>query len=64
MERRLIKVKEVMHLTSLSRAHIYRLEYDPKYERYGFPKRVRLGCNRVGWWVHEIIDWLHTRPRA
>jgi prophage regulatory protein len=26
-----------------------------------FPKRVRLGANRVGWVESEVLDWLQER---
>ncbi len=36
--------------------HIRRLEKQGK-----FPKRVRLGPNRVGWLEHEIDEWIVDR---
>ncbi len=36
--------------------HIRRLEKQGK-----FPKRVRLGPNRVGWVESEILQWLADR---
>jgi prophage regulatory protein len=37
-------------------AHIQRLENAGK-----FPKRIRLGQNRVGWLEQEVLDWLSER---
>jgi predicted DNA-binding transcriptional regulator AlpA len=45
-----------------SRTQLRRIS-DPDSPWYqGFPQAVRMGC-RVGWWEHEIDDWLRTRPR-
>ncbi|WP_059021359.1 MULTISPECIES: AlpA family transcriptional regulator [Vibrionaceae] len=53
---RLIKLKEVMTLTSLARSTIY------KYMSEGqFPKTVPLGCRSVGWVEEEITDWILER---
>lgn len=37
--------------------HIYRLEAAGK-----FPRRIRIGPNRVAWRVIEIETWLRERP--
>ena len=39
--------------------HIARLEAAGQ-----FPKRVRLGCNRVGWVEQEVLDWLQAKIDA
>ncbi|WP_413284195.1 AlpA family transcriptional regulator [Vibrio sp. MA40-2] len=53
---RLIKLKEVMTLTSLARSTIY------KYMSEGqFPKAVSLGCRSVGWVEEEVTDWILER---
>jgi len=36
--------------------HIARLEAAGE-----FPKRVKLGPNRVGWIEEEVLDWLQKR---
>ena len=28
------------------------------------PARVRLSANRVGWRLHEVLEWLEKRPTA
>jgi len=34
-----------------------------RWEQKGqFPRRVRLGPNSVGWYEHEIEEWLANRP--
>ncbi|OCH53655.1 AlpA family transcriptional regulator [Vibrio sp. ZF57] len=53
---RLIKLKEVMTLTSLARSTIY------KYMNEGqFPKAVSLGCRSVAWVEDEVTDWVLER---
>jgi len=39
-----------------SRAHLYRLE-----GQGGFPKRKRIGANRIAWVRSEIEQWLAER---
>lgn len=61
----LLPKKAVCQKVGFSRAHVDRLTNDPDYERYGFPKPVRIGV-KVLWAEHELdawIDsWLATRP--
>ncbi|MEZ9144905.1 AlpA family transcriptional regulator [Vibrio sp. 10N.286.52.C3] len=53
---RLIKLKEVMTLTSLARSTIY------KYMSEGqFPKAVSLGCRSVAWVEEEVTGWVLER---
>jgi prophage regulatory protein len=54
---KLLRLREVIALTSLSRMSIYR------YERAGnFPRRRRLGSNSVGWLDEDVFEWMRTRP--
>lgn len=58
---RLIPMKVVQELTSLSRTHIGRLEADGK-----FPKRIRLSNHprgRVAWPEDAVHDWIEKRMR-
>ena len=58
--RRLLGIREVMHMTSLSRANIYRrLKDDPD-----FPRPVEISTNRIGWHEHEVDDWIANLPRT
>ncbi len=50
---RLIKLKEVMHLTSLGRSTIYKLIADGK-----FPESVTLVGRHVAWVEEEIENWI------
>lgn len=64
---RLLSKRAVKELVLYSYAHIDRMETDPKYAHYGFPKRVRLGNgprSRCGWVEQEILDWLQKRIDA
>ncbi len=56
---KMLSKKQVREMVLYSPAHIARLEKAGK-----FPKRVQLGPNRVGWFEHEIIEWLKSRKRA
>ena len=58
---RLISMKVVQELTSLSRTHIARLEAAGK-----FPQRIRLSNHprgRVAWLEELVLDWIHKRIR-
>jgi prophage regulatory protein len=56
---RLIRIKQVVLATSLSRMTIYRLE-----QSGNFPARRRLGQNSVAWSEDEINEWLQSRPKC
>ncbi len=56
---RLLSKRAVRELVLYSPQHIDRLE-----KAGGFPKRVRLGNNRVGWIEEEVLDWLQQRIDA
>lgn len=53
---KLLTKKQVRELVTYSYAHIDRLEADGK-----FPKRIRLGQQRVAWVATEIDDWIRAR---
>lgn len=54
-----IRLPAVLKKTNLSRSTIYRLEAEGK-----FCARVRLGENSIGFFEHEVDEWLANRPRA
>ncbi len=56
---RLRSKKDLKGLVLYSPQHIARLEKAGK-----FPKRVKLGSNRVGWVEKEVLDWLEERLQA
>ena len=53
----LLRLKQVISATGLSRMTIYRLE-----KRGGFPARRQLSPNTVAWLQDEISEWLRNRP--
>jgi prophage regulatory protein len=53
---RVIKIKKVRELTSLSSATIYRLVKNGE-----FPKQLKLAERSSGWLLEEINDWLESK---
>ena len=51
-----IRLKQVLDIVPYSSSHIRRLESTGK-----FPKRIRLGENRVAWLQSEVHEWLNER---
>lgn len=56
---RVLTMKEVSALTTYTPQHVYRLERQGK-----FPRRVRLGQNRIGYRLSDITTWMQSRPIA
>ncbi len=56
---KILRISEVLDLTGLSRATIWRKEREGT-----FPQRVQLGENSVGWKSDEVIQWLENLPRG
>jgi len=54
--KQLIDKKALVKLVQYSPQHIARLEKAGQ-----FPKRIRLGQNRVAWLLSEIDDWIDKR---
>lgn len=57
--RRILRLPEVLAITGLSPATIWRRERDGT-----FPRRVRVSPGRVGWFAHEVEAYLAGLPRA
>jgi len=55
---RIVRAKEVVEMTGLSRTTIWRME---RYK--SFPARVSLGKNSIGWKMSDIQKWLDTRDQ-
>lgn len=53
---KLITAKELYARIPYSAVHIWRLE-----QKGEFPRRVRLGPNRIAWVEAEIVEWLTSR---
>ena len=52
----LMLAPEVDARVPYSRAHLYRLE-----DQGAFPKRKRIGANRIAWKRSEVEQWLSER---
>ena len=53
---RIIRTKELLEITGLSRTTIWRME-----KAGTFPKRVNLGEASVGWRYSEVSEWIEGR---
>ncbi|MPV87020.1 AlpA family phage regulatory protein [Cardiobacteriales bacterium ML27] len=52
---RVIRFDDVIALTGLSKSTIYR-----RMEEKQFPKSISLGGRSVGWYEHEVKEWLNS----
>jgi prophage regulatory protein len=55
----LLSSKEILRLIPYSQNHLRRLEAKGQ-----FPKRIRIGANRVAWVESEIDSWIEDRVNA
>ena len=53
---RVVDRHELQRLVPYSVTHIARLERQGR-----FPGRIQLGTNRVGWSLHEVLDWIEQK---
>ena len=53
---KIIKLPEVIAITTLSRASVYRLITDGK-----FPKQVKLSTRACAWVEQDVLNWLNDR---
>ncbi|HHY6383430.1 TPA: helix-turn-helix transcriptional regulator [Salmonella enterica] len=56
---RIIKVPEALERCAMSRASLYRM-----LQRNEFPRQVRIGIRSVGFYEHEVNQWLADRQRV
>ena len=54
-EPRLLRLQDVMEITSLSKSTIYRKEKSGK-----FPKRLNCGGNMIRWNSFDISKWIES----
>lgn len=52
----LIKLKDVISITTLSKATIYRL-----IKQGSFPNSISLGPRAVAWKLSDIVEWIEMR---
>ena len=57
MEPRILRCHEVVKVTGLSKATIYRM-----VKAEAFPKPVQLGRRAVGWRRRNVEEWINSRP--
>ena len=57
--KQLVDKKELTKLVLYSPQHIARLEKAGQ-----FPKRIKLGRNRVAWLLSEVEEWIEERVNA
>lgn len=55
---RIIRIREVMALTGLSRSSIYL-----GIKQRTFPRQLKLSVRSSGWLRSEVIEWVNARPR-
>ena len=55
---RILRIRDVIALTKLSRTQIYRL-----IAKNEFPRQIKLtsGGKITGWLLSELLDWIDTR---
>jgi len=53
---RLLRLPEILRRVPYSAAHLWRLEQAGK-----FPRRARLGANRVAWVEAEVDAWVSAK---
>ena len=56
---RVIRLSEVMEITTISRSTLFRM-----VEKGSFPAPRQIGERRVGWLSDEVQAWLLDRPVA
>jgi predicted DNA-binding transcriptional regulator AlpA len=54
----LVTLDELVGVTRLSRAQIWRLRHNPS-----FPKAIQLSARRIAWRVEDVCRWLEERER-
>ena len=55
----LMFIPEVVRFTGYSPQHLRRLEAKGE-----FPRRIRIGANRIAWLQNEVEEWLNARVEA
>jgi prophage regulatory protein len=54
----ILNFNQVQKLVGYGRTSLWRMEREGR-----FPKRVKLGPNKVGWHEYEILEWIKNLPR-
>ncbi|MGM0985103.1 MAG: helix-turn-helix transcriptional regulator [Pseudomonadota bacterium] len=63
-EKMVLRMPELKKLIGLSRSKIYEM-LNPKSDWHDpdFPKQIRLSAGAVGWYRHELLEWLELRRK-
>ncbi|WP_312549880.1 AlpA family phage regulatory protein [Massilia sp.] len=56
---RIIRIRDVIALTGLSRSAIY-----AAVKAGTFPRQVKLSARSSGWVRGEVVGWMKERPRS
>jgi len=60
-EMRIIRLKELMLMTGLSRATVFNKMNDTHSQfDDAFPRSIKLGKSSTGWLQHELIEWIES----
>lgn len=59
MNYQIMRIKEVLYKCAVSRATLYRL-----ISEGNFPRQVRLSSRAIGFYEHEVNEWIESRHRA
>lgn len=59
MESKILRLKKVLELTSLTRSVLYYLIAEKK-----FPRPLQLSKRRVGWRHQDVADWIEALPKT
>jgi prophage regulatory protein len=54
---KILKISEIVSITGLSRASVYRLAADSKSN---FPKPIKLSVRASGWKLSALTQWLNS----
>lgn len=59
---RILRLKECLKLVGVSRSTWFELTSSSSPRRdETCPRRVKLGSRSVGWFEHQLIDWLQSK---
>ncbi|MFC2993203.1 helix-turn-helix transcriptional regulator [Halomonas tibetensis] len=61
-DRVILRMKQLVVFIGLSRSKIYEMlnERSKRYDPH-FPKPIPLSAGAVGWYQHEVLEWLEFR---
>ncbi|GGF57654.1 hypothetical protein GCM10011332_08910 [Terasakiella brassicae] len=56
--KKIMRTTDVLKIVQFSRSTLWR-----KVQSGEFPAPVELGSNSSGYFEHEVLEWLNSRPR-